>query len=308
MSDTSAIPLLERIEFLDGQQLTAEDLTEFKNSNTELRWLHARSLHSWGIGIGFDVQGNRGDSSVSIGSGYAVDCLGREVILSSERTKTVPAVPGQMDGTDATYYLIAAYLRDADQAVVETRPGVCVSGGTVRLTEEPFIAWRLPNELREGQDLVLARASILNCQLSRPLSLTERRYARPCQQPYIGAGQTEAGRTNWQVWLDSKAQPIGVFTSVDTSSALFRTTPTYMAHIVGERILVQGPKSTVLVAFAGLVDATPDRFTLQVFFPRFGKTAPNVNPNQLFQSSGPQGILGVVQQLNWQVVWMGTEG
>jgi len=94
MSDTSPIPLLERIEFLDGQQLTAEDLSALKNFNNELRWLHARSLHSWGIGVGFDVQGNRGDSSVSIKPGYAVDCFGREVILFSDQTKTVPAVPG----------------------------------------------------------------------------------------------------------------------------------------------------------------------------------------------------------------------
>lgn len=307
MSDTSPVPLLERIEFLDGQQLTAEDLTALDDSNTQLRWLHARSLHSWGIGIGFDVQGNRGDSSIAIGPGYAVDCLGREVILTSERAKTVPAVPGQIDGTEATYYLIAAYLGDADQAVAEKRPGVCVPGGTVRLTEEPLLAWRLPNELREGQDLILARASILNCQLSRPLSLAERRYARPSQQPYIGAGQTVAGNTNWQVWLDSKNQAIGVFTTVDTSSALFRTIPTYMAHIVGERIVVGLPGPIVLVAFASVVDATPDGFTIQVLLPRFGQAAPNVNPPKLLQSGGA-GILSVIKQLNWHVVWMGTEG
>jgi len=307
MSDTSPVPLLERIEFLDGQQLTAEDLTALDDSNTQLRWLHARSLHSWGIGIGFDVQGNRGDSSIAIGPGYAVDCLGREVILSSERTKTVPAVPGQTDGTEATYYLIAAYLGDADQAVAEKRPGVCVPGGTVRLTEEPLLAWRLPNELREGQDLILARASILNCQLSRPLSLAERRYARPSQQPYIGAGQTVTGNTNWQVWLDSKNQAIGVFTSVDTSSALFRTIPTYMAHIVGERVVVGPPGPIVLVAFAGVVRATPDGFTMQVLLPRFGQAAPNVNPPKLLQSGGV-GIVSVIKQLNWHVVWMGTEG
>ncbi len=308
MSDTSPIPLLERIEFLDGQQLTAEDLTALDDSNTQLRWLHARSLHSWGIGIGFDVKGNRGDSSVMIGPGYAVDCLGREVILTSERTKTVPAVPGQTDGTEATYYLIAAYLGDADQAVAEKRPGICVPGGTVRLTEEPLLAWRLPNELREGQDLILARAYILNCQLSRPLSLAERRYARPSQQPYIGAGQTVAGGTSWKVWLDSKNQPIGVMTVVDTSSALFRTIPTYMAHIVGERLLVNKANPIVLVVFAGVVDATPDRFTLQVTLPRFGKIAPNVNPVLPPNADGTPGILGVIRQLNWHVVWMGTEG
>jgi len=307
MSNSSSIPVLERVEFFDGQQLTAEDLTALKDTNTQLRWLHTRSLHSWGIGIGFDVQGNRGDSSVTVGLGYAVDCLGREVILSSERTKTVPAVPGQADGADATFYLIAAYLADADQAVAEKRPGVCVPGGTVRLTEEPLLAWRLPNELRQGLDVILARASVLRCQLSQPLSVAERRYARPSQQPYIGAGQTVAGGTDWQVWLDPGGQPLGFFTVVDTSSALFQTTPAYVAHIVGERILVQ-QNPIVLVSFAGVVGSTPDRFTLQVLLPRFGPLAPNVNPAQLFQPGGGQGILAVIHQLNWHVVWMGTEG
>src|SRR5215470_12592141 len=110
MSNSSSIPALERVEFFDGQQLRAEDLTAFQNANTQLRWLHTRSLHSWGIGIGFDVHGNRGDSSVTVSPGYAVDCLGREVILSSERSKTVPAVPGNADENPTTFYLIAAYI------------------------------------------------------------------------------------------------------------------------------------------------------------------------------------------------------
>lgn len=80
-----------------------------------------------------------------------------------------------------------------------------------------------------------------------------------------------------------------------------------MAHVAGERILVRQPNPIVLVAFAGVVDATPEHFILQVLLPRFGQTAPNVNPAQLFQSGGA-GILSALKQLNWHVVWMGTEG
>ncbi len=200
------------------------------------------------------------------------------------------------------------HLGDADQAVAEKRRGVCVPGGTVRLTEEPLLTWRLPNELREGQDLILARASIVNCRLSQRLSLAERRYARPSQQPYIGVGQTVAGGTDWRVWKDSNGQALGIYTTVDTASALFRTTPSYMAHIVGERIMVGQPSAVVLVAFTGVVDTTPDRFTLQVLLPRFGQIAPDVNPILPAEPDGTPGILSVVQQLNWHVVWMGTEG
>ena len=88
----SSVPDLERILFYSGQQLQATDLTELVRARREMLWLHTRSLHSWGIGIGFGVGGKRGDSVVSVSPGYGVDCLGREILLSEARTLTVPAV------------------------------------------------------------------------------------------------------------------------------------------------------------------------------------------------------------------------
>jgi hypothetical protein len=78
------IPELERVTFFPGQQLSAADLTEFERANRELRWLHNRSLHGWGIGIGLGVTGERGDGRVLIDAGYAVDGLGREIILTEK--------------------------------------------------------------------------------------------------------------------------------------------------------------------------------------------------------------------------------
>ena len=47
------IPDLERITFFAGQRLLARDLGDLQRADRELRWLHNRSLHTWGIGIGF---------------------------------------------------------------------------------------------------------------------------------------------------------------------------------------------------------------------------------------------------------------
>jgi hypothetical protein len=299
MSSDVGIPQLERISFFAGQQLTAGDLTALETANRELRWLHNRSLHAWGIAAGLDVTGQRGDSSVTINPGYGIDSLGREIMLTGRQIKTVPAVPGPQTGEEAIYYLVAAYQVDSNQQkAAERRPGVCLPGGTVRLTEEPLLDWRL-DEFHEGRELVLAKAWIRNCQLSRPLSLSERRYARPSQQPYIAAGQTLLGGTNWQP-LSIQNQIAGVSTHVDTSAASFRTTPAYVAHIVGDRLLQQ--TGVLLAVFAAVVDAKPDQFTLQVLLPDFGQ---NSGVNQPLPAQFED---AAKNDLKWYVVWMGIEG
>lgn len=303
MAGKAEIPELERFTFFPGQRLTATDLTELRRAHQELRQLHNRSLHNWGIGVGLEVSGERGDSSVTIGPGYGVDCLGREIILTASRMKTVPAVASGPGGGEALYYLVAEYLEDKDQKVMERRPGVCLPEGTVRLSEEPLIDWRRPDQLKEGLELILAQAWILNCQLSRDLALTARRYARPSQQPYIAAGQTRKGNTIWAAWRDENNQAIGVLTHVDTSPARFRTTPRYMAHVAGERYLPgrAGPppaslQPLLLVGFTEIIDATPESFTVRVALPT--NFPPPVN-----QIISPD----LVKELGWHVVWMGIE-
>ncbi len=304
MADKVDVPSLERITFFTGQRLTAPDLAALQRAHRELRWLHNRSLHGWGVGVGLAVTGERGDSAVTVEPGYGIDCLGREIILTEPRVRTVPAVAAAPGGGEAIYYLVAVYLGDEDQEVSERRPGVCLPEGTVRLTEEPRLDWRRPDQLLEGRELILAQAWIQNCHLSRPLSLAARRYARPPQQPYIAAGQTENGKTAWALWTVGQ-EPVGLEVTVDTSAARFRSTPRYTAHAAGDRHLASS--QLVIVALSGAVDASPDRFTLQVLLPKNlpDMGAMSVNPDKLFT---PDGLEIVKTQLGWHVVWMGIEG
>jgi hypothetical protein len=302
MAESVDVPSLERIVFFNGQRITAADLAALQRSHRELRWLHNRSLHNWGIGVGFAVTGERGDSAVTVGPGYGIDCLGREIILTESRTLTVPAVAAAPGGGEATFYLTAVYVRDEDQDVAERRSGVCLPEGTVRLTEEAGLEWRQSDQLHEGRELILAQAWIHKCRLSRALSLSARRYAKPSQQPYIAAGQTEVGKTAWSVWVEG-GDPVGFEVTVDTSDARFRSTPRYIAHIAGPRYLTADPGPLVVVAFAGIVGATPVQFTMQALLPpNLGST---INPAPVFEA---EGLEIITTKLGWHVVWMGIEG
>jgi hypothetical protein len=295
------IPELERITFFPGQRLHAEDLTDVQTVDRELRWLHNRSLHTWGIGAGFAVAGEAGASAVTIEPGYGIDCAGREIILTDALTKPIPAVAGDQKGEAVEFFLTAEYQGDDAQAVRERRRGVCVPEGTVRLAEEPLIRWKTRTDLREGFELVLAQVWIRNCRLNRAVSLAVRRSARPSEHPYINAGQTPAGATAWAVWADG-ATLLGITVDVDTSPARFRVTPQYTAHIVGDRAL-PAPPQTLAIPFPSVTAATPERFTLRVLLPDLSPLPYNPPP---FRNAAT--IADAVRTtLKWSVSWMGVE-
>lgn len=304
MTGTADIPELERVTFSKGQRITDRDLAELQRTQRELRWLHNRALHAWGIGIGLGVIGERGDTAVTVEPGYGTDCQGREIILTQSRQISVPAVAAGPGGAESVYYLIAAYQSNDEQEVAERRPGMCLPEGTVRLSEQPLIAWRQADELLEGHELILAQAWIKNCQLTRPLSLAPRRFARPAQQPYIAAGQTGAETTVWEPWGEG-ADSLGVLTHVDTSAARFTAIPTYIAHVAGDRYQVGDDGVEVLISgIATVTDATPSGFTLQV--------RAHVERSNLIGDIPTAIILDlpttVSERLGWHVVWMGMEG
>src|SRR5438132_12551736 len=73
---------IERVQFFNGQRLFPPDLQAIDDFNRGMRWLHNLSLHQPGIGSGFAVYGKKGDRKVTIKAGYALDDLGREIVLT----------------------------------------------------------------------------------------------------------------------------------------------------------------------------------------------------------------------------------
>jgi hypothetical protein len=310
MTSPSGIPDLTRPDFFDGQRLDATDLSSIYDFHRELRWLHNRALHDWGIASGLGVSGAKGGREVTISPGYAIDCLGHDLVLSERTTLVVPAIGGAPTGGPVQLYLTASWLDDDAIDASETRDGVCADGGAVRRPERPRLRFQNPRDpragddrFRRGVDIVLASVLIEDCKLAAAPSLAERRDAHPATQPYVFAGTTPAGATDWRVFPASGA-PEGVETIVDTAAAGVTRAPAYSANVVGPRALSGvGP---VIDGFASVVAPTATSFTLRVTLPRNLVTATHaMNPDAIFVA----GTLAQLRdQLRWSVSWMGIEG
>jgi hypothetical protein len=295
------IPELERILFFAGQLLTASDLTTLDVNNTELRWLHNRTLHNWGIGAGLDVQGTVGGTFVTVAPGYAIDSEGREIILSDTLQVPIPTVSGP-----STYYLVANYVPDNGQSVEERRDAAgcgcqstcaCSSSGSVRLSNDPAILWKTSVQLKTGIDVLLAQVWIQNCVLSLKPSAAVRRYATCGSAFSIKASL--ADNITWLPWTLS-GSPVGFTAAIDTSVAKFQAAPRYMAQIVGPRSLPDA--NFIVLDFVSITDETPTSFTLQLALPTLGNL---VNPPAVTDPfKGPV----LLHQLGWQVSWVGVEG
>jgi hypothetical protein len=305
-----------RVVFFDGQRLAADDLNGAADQLRQLRWLHNRSLHGWGIGLGFAATGAAGDRQVTVEPGYAIDCLGRELVLTEPVTLAVPARSGDDQGKPVAFALVAAYPDDRQLVAAETRAGEC--GGTpgaVRLRERAAIYWRQP-PLDTGREILLASALVQNCKLAQPLAVDQTRRARAFRVPYVAAGETAPAQTPWEPWIETPASDaavmIGVKAKIDTSAARFAAPPCYQAELRGPRFFGQtvGDTDPPILLDGTLIVADPvrDQFTVMVLMPQFGRVGAPLTPPGLFVP-GPNGrdaLIALVQQ-QWGVAWIGVE-
>lgn len=302
------IPILQRPAFFDGQRLDAGDLSGAQSFHRELRWLHNRSLHNWGIAFGYAATGKRKQRVVTLQPGYAIDCEGHELLLGEPLELEVPGVSGSPAGGPATYFLTVSYLAD-DEITPETREGSCGSVGAVRRPEQALIRWQDPDEgYRFGLDVVLATIEVEDCQLAADVSPAGRRDAVAEQQPYIAAGQSDPGKTVWRLWPNGN-QPVGVAATISTTSAGFRSTPAYQAHVVGARVV---PDSEIVIdGYAQVAAPGPFSFDLIVLLPQGSFAGAILNPDSMINAQLPARLRSTDPNdggLGWYVVWMGVEG
>ena len=188
---------VERLQFFNGQRLFASDLQGLDEFNRDMRRFHIKYLHAPGVGNGFAVSGKKGDREVTVGPGYAVDSLGREIIMTQTQTLAIPPVAGNK-GNPIYYDLAVSYPDDSALEEAETREGICTGRGVIRLEEAPVFCWvelageqlaptkqKLKVDLETGLKIRLARIAVLNCQLYEDVSIAQRQNARPDVTPYI---------------------------------------------------------------------------------------------------------------------------
>ncbi|MEZ5351535.1 MAG: hypothetical protein R2762_02780 [Bryobacteraceae bacterium] len=320
---------VERNRFFNGQRLFASDLDAIDALHRQMRWLHNQSLHQPGIGSGFAITGKKGDRQVTIQSGYAIDSSGREIVLAETVVEPVPPVANDGYGGAVYFDLTVSYPDEKLLKASETRDGICLPGGAIRLREIPVFCWvrlgpppdRLPidpvlsADLQNGRRLRLARAQVLNCQLDRPLSLAQRRNARPSEQPYVACGRAE--EPAWTLPAGPKALGVGLqlTTTVDTSAAGFRTTPCCTAHLVGDRVFrfEVGSRTVqrVLDGFVTLLNPGPAGFTFSILIPDTLFTRQpesESDPDPRTASDFEEQLMNQIAKKKWTVEWMGAEG
>ena len=317
---------LERQQFFNGQRLFASDLQELEELNREMRWLHNQSLHQPGVGSGFAVTGEAGASEALIGPGYAIDSAGREIVLTETATEPVPPVADDGFGEPAYYDLTVAYPDDRDLEESETRDGVCLPRGVVRLEEEPVFCWvrlgpppalqpvdsKLKDDIESAKRIRLARAEVFNCQLKSKLSTAERLDARPTVQPFVTCGRSPLPELvpGENFFLVDEGFHFRI--AVDTAEAGFRTSPCYHASLAGPRNFELGGEigSLVVDGLTSLSTSPESELTaFQFSFLGF-----------LFQPEGGEGagailaeeparsrLLEALRQA-WRVEWIGVEG
>jgi hypothetical protein len=293
-----AMPTLERPAFFDGQRLTADDLAAAQLHARELRELHNRALHGWGIGLGLAATGERGGTTVTVTPGYALDCDGHEIVLEEARVEPIPpAAAGR-------FALTVSWAADS-LLEPERRRGECGADGAVRLDEEPVIRW-FPRSAkvaeRPGLDLVLCVVEIEICAIGS-LSTAERR-PLPRPRPFVAAGRSPAGATHWQPWPEGKT-PIGLGARVSTAEAGFSTPPVIQARLAGDRVLA----GSLIEGYAFVTEVSASSFDFRLALPAGSLHAGadgaySVNAIDLSDPGLPELL---TSELGWHVVWMGVQ-
>lgn len=313
MSNGPVFPALERSAFFNGQRLLAEDLGSISTYQRELRWLHNRTMHGWGIALGLDVIGEDGGRAVRIEPGYAIDCRGRDIILprAVEELQVPPVATGPQNGR-REFYLTVSY-RDDDELDAETRRGSCEGGGAVRRKEQPLVRWCDPlasapsgATFRPGFDILLATVLVSGCQLAGAPDPARRRSLNAPHRPIARGGRTGSASTVWEFFPADGAAAVGVGTYVDTTAGRFQSTPAYKAQLVGSWTLPLGGVERLASGWTQVANPTSQGFDFRVYLPRNVQAGGSIiNHSAIFTRAGLDAIRS---QANWHVHWIGVEG
>ncbi|MET8412323.1 hypothetical protein ABZV34_30180 [Streptomyces sp. NPDC005195] len=318
---TAPLPSVSRPAFFEHQVLAAADLMELVHAERALRELHHRTLHGWGISRGIEVSGEAGSPSVTVMPGYALDAVGRELLLTRQVKLDVPAVTGDLEGQPddpeshpQEFRLILRWTED-DEATVHTRDGAGASFGAVRLDNDPTLQWLPKEAVRNGFDLELATVHVRDCTLTASPDPSSRRPLRI--SPHVAAGVTTPGRTEWTLVKTDGGSVMGLRTEIDTRSGGFTGSPTYLLRLEGRRDTPLPPPEegdavldgtpyvessatnslvVVIPLHSGVTASDPD--------PANPATSVQLNPASLLNDDLPALVGG---SLGWNVAWVGVE-
>jgi hypothetical protein len=230
-------PVLDRIQFQDGQRLDRDDLAQASRRTAGLLELHGSRGHNvWGVANGLGCSIDKETGAVRLAPGIALDALGRQLINPTTRAVPIPPLP---DGRGAFVCDLLAHWADPGPRAAGGRPGFRVEQAQLRWVlagPVPPADRPLPplTGIRPGLDIPIAR--LLTDDSGSPLAVdtTARPVAHALTRPKIASGRVlqssvpaEGTYANWTMY-------------VSTASAGFQysSSPVYLvsldAHPFGE--------------------------------------------------------------------------
>ena len=109
----------KRINFFKGFLTTEQDWNDAERYHVEKRKLHNRMFHAPGVvnGNGDDLKvqsRGRGDLSIEVGAGYAIDGQGNDIFLLEKQIKTLNPADFKLP---QTIYLVLRYVEEFDDFI-----------------------------------------------------------------------------------------------------------------------------------------------------------------------------------------------
>ncbi|XQQ06062.1 MAG: hypothetical protein EDM05_67940 [Leptolyngbya sp. IPPAS B-1204] len=143
---------IKRPNYFTNQFLVEQDFQDEQQYHRQMRYLHNRELHSWGI-AGNGLQVSRAGNQVTVSAGVALDNDGHELVL----TENTPYTLTQLQAT--AVYLTLAFNQVYED--IDRYSGQGVTGDKfTRTTERPTIADTAALPPDDGSVIVLARINL----------------------------------------------------------------------------------------------------------------------------------------------------
>lgn len=160
MNDKSNGELTEikRVNYYEGQPLTVDDFRDEQDYHIQMRRLHNRGLHSWGIAYGLNVN-RESDREISITAGLAIDKFGNEIYTPNEKIKV--DVVKEAGNKDGIFFLLVSHSEEESDIEDGQKCNINFS----RIKESVKIDM-LDTIVEEGIKIPLAKVKIENCKIN----------------------------------------------------------------------------------------------------------------------------------------------
>ena len=140
---------IKRLNYYNSQFLKEDDFLDEQLYHNQMRYLHNRALHTWGVVEGLEVKQITGTGTVKVGAGIAIDRLGREIVLPAP----TDAIALDAYAASARVYVTIKYGEVFDQADKDTQS---TSKLYTRTTERPEVNTTATAPADDAPEVVLA--------------------------------------------------------------------------------------------------------------------------------------------------------